>query len=74
MNLFSGKNLRLFGLGLLLLVVGYVFLGIGPVNNPLSKTVAPLILVAVYCVYFPWAILTRDKSVEHEKETQKEGV
>ncbi|MBD3243547.1 MAG: hypothetical protein GF331_23355 [Chitinivibrionales bacterium] len=74
MNVFSGKNFRLFGLGLVLLVIGYVFLGIGPANNPLSKTIAPLILVAVYCVYFPWAILTRGKGAEHEEEAQKEGV
>ncbi len=74
MNLFSAKNYRLFGVGVVLLTIGYVFLGMGPVNNPLSKTVAPLILVAVYCIYFPWAILTRDRNAEQGEETRKEGV
>lgn len=68
---FSSKNLILFGISLALLVVGYVLLGQGPVDNPLSKTVAPIILVAVYCVLIPYAIMARDKDRPEEKGAQQ---
>jgi len=55
--LFSKMNFYLFGLGALLLTVGYICLGQGPVDNHLSKSVAPVILVAVYCGLIPFAIL-----------------
>jgi hypothetical protein len=58
---FDKKNFVLLGLCIILLVLGYVLLGQGPVDNPLSKTVAPLILVGVYCGLLPYSILTRSK-------------
>jgi hypothetical protein len=60
-TLFSSRNLTLFGISLALLAVGYVLLGQGPVENPLSKTVAPIILVAVYCVLIPYAIMAKGR-------------
>jgi hypothetical protein len=66
-TLFSLRNLRLFGISLALLVVGYVLLGQGPVDNPLSKTVAPIILVAVYCVLIPYAIMAKSKEPPKDK-------
>lgn len=50
------RNFTLLGIALGVIVVGYVFLAIG------SITIAPLLLVAGYCVLLPWAILARDKS------------
>jgi hypothetical protein len=70
-SLFTAKNWKMFGLSLILLIVGYVLLGQGPVDNPLSKSVAPIILVAVYCIVIPYAILARDKSKETPKDQQK---
>lgn len=55
--LFSKKNFYLFGLAFVLLVIGYVCLAQGPESNPLSRSVAPAILVAVYCGLIPYAIL-----------------
>jgi hypothetical protein len=55
--LFTKKSFILFGLSAALLVVGYILLGQGPVENHLSKSVAPVILVAVYCGLIPYAIL-----------------
>ncbi|MCL2690335.1 MAG: hypothetical protein FWE57_10890 [Chitinispirillia bacterium] len=56
--LFSKKNFYLFGLSFVLLVTGYVLLGQGPADNHLSKSVAPVILVAVYCGLIPYAMLS----------------
>ena len=51
------KNLLLIAIGVLLLVVGFLCLAQGPADNPMSLTVAPLILVLAYLVVIPIGIL-----------------
>jgi hypothetical protein len=51
------KNIILVAVGILLLVVGFVCLQQGPADNPVSLTVAPLILVLAYVVVIPMGIL-----------------
>ena len=51
------KNLILIGIGVLLLVIGFLCLATGPADNPVSLTVAPLILVIAYMVVIPLGIL-----------------
>ncbi|MDR3012253.1 MAG: hypothetical protein LBU70_03475 [Chitinispirillales bacterium] len=60
--LFSRANFVLFGLCAVLLVAGYMLLSQGQVpvaegDNHLSRSVAPAVLVAVYCILIPFAIL-----------------
>mgnify|MGYP006310089649 CR=1 FL=1 len=66
--MFSGIHFKLIGVGLVLLAAAYILLGQGPVENPLSKTVAPVILILVYCVLFPFAILVREKKNSERKQ------
>jgi hypothetical protein len=65
--MFDSRNVRLFLLGLGLLVFGYVLLGIGPVDNPITKSVAPIVLVGVYCVLLPVALLVRGKGGDKQQ-------
>ena len=58
------KNLILIGLGVLLLVIGFFWLATGPAENPVSLTVAPLILVLAYLVVIPFGILWKGKDKE----------
>ncbi|MCQ2055696.1 MAG: DUF3098 domain-containing protein [Fibrobacter sp.] len=51
------KNLILIAIGVLLLIVGFLCLATGPADNPISLTVAPLILVLAYVVVIPIGIL-----------------
>ncbi len=51
------KNIILVAIGVLLLIIGYFCLATGPANNPVSLTVAPLILVLAYVVVIPLGIL-----------------
>jgi uncharacterized membrane protein len=60
-GLFGPKNIKLFLVSIIGLIIGYILLGQGPVDNPLSLSVAPVILVLVYCVLIPYAIIARDK-------------
>jgi hypothetical protein len=60
--MFDSINYKLFGVSILLLIVGYVLLGQGPVTNKLSWSLAPVILVGVYCFLIPIAIIVHGKS------------
>ena len=63
---FTRKNWILFLVGLGTIALGYVLLRIPPVDGPLSLTVAPMLLVAGYCVILPAAILVRDRGPGRE--------
>ncbi|GHV15372.1 hypothetical protein AGMMS49938_13450 [Fibrobacterales bacterium] len=60
----SKKNVLIVGLGILLLVIGFFCLAQGPAENPLSLTVAPLVLVFSYLVVVPLGILWEGKKKE----------
>ncbi len=72
--MFDARHLRLFGLGLVLLVVGYVCLGQGPADNHVSLSLAPLILVGTYCVLFPIALYLRPRERTNAEAQEKSGV
>jgi cytochrome c biogenesis protein CcdA len=48
---FTKNNYRILGIGLVFIVVGFLFLGFGDI------TVAPILLVLGYCVVIPLGIL-----------------
>ena len=54
---FSSTNYLLFGAGLLVIIIGYILLSIGPWNSYYSLTAAPIFLVIGYCIIIPVAIL-----------------
>ncbi|MDR1811413.1 MAG: DUF3098 domain-containing protein [Candidatus Fibromonas sp.] len=51
------KNILIVAAGVLLLAIGFFCLAQGPAENPVSLTVAPLILVLAYLVVVPFGIL-----------------
>lgn len=53
---FGRKNYILFGVALVVIVIGFFFLSTGDI------TLAPILLVAGYCVLVPWAIMAKDKA------------
>lgn len=64
---FGSKNYILFGLAILVIVIGYFLLGSG------SMTMAPILLVLGYCVLIPVAIMVRS-GPEEEAEADQETV
>jgi hypothetical protein len=58
---FSDVNIFIVAFGVLLVVIGFFCLAQGPAENPISLTVAPLILVFAYLVIVPFGILWRGK-------------
>ena len=68
---FTRKNWSLAIVGLAVIVLGYVFLRIPPAEGFLSLTLAPVLLVAGYCVLIPMAILVRDQSADQEDKAEQ---
>lgn len=60
-RLLTTINAKLLGIAVLVLVIGYILLAQGPANNPLSKSVAPIILVISYIVLIPCSIIFSKK-------------
>jgi len=60
------KNIILIANGVLLLVIGFLCLATGPADNPVSLTVAPLILVVAYMVVIPLGILFTGKKQDKQ--------
>lgn len=67
-SLFGNANFKLLGISLILLVVGYILLGQGPIFNHLSWSIAPIFLVFAYCILIPVSILYRGKEDSEEKK------
>ena len=54
--LLGPRNWKVLLAGLAAIVLGYIALLQGPYDNPLSVTVAPILLVLGYCVLVPVAL------------------
>jgi len=63
---FGMKNYILFGVSLVIIIVGYICLGSGDdANDPITLTVAPILLVIGYAL-IPFAIMARGKKAAAE--------
>ena len=58
---FGKQNLKLLGIGLAFLVIGYVLVAQPPVDSFVSLTVAPIVLLIGYLVIIPYAIMYNPK-------------
>lgn len=61
------KNILLIAIGIVLLIIGFICLASGPADNPVSLTVAPLILVLAYLVVIPLGILFGGKKQDKQE-------
>ncbi len=52
-------NIPLLVLSVVLLIVGYILLGTGPVDSEVSWKVAPFVLVGVYVFLLPLSVLLK---------------
>lgn len=69
---FTKKNYQIFGVGILVLVLGYLSMMKGPVDSFWSLTLAPILLVIGYVGIIPFAFLYNDKSGAPQKSSKQE--
>jgi hypothetical protein len=58
---FEKINLQIIGIGIAVIVAGYIALAQGPLEGFLPLFVAPILLLLGYCVIVPVGILYRKK-------------
>lgn len=58
---FTKRNYQILGAALVVILAGYVALAQKPWDSFMPLVVAPILLVAGYCVLVPWGILYRGK-------------
>jgi hypothetical protein len=68
---FTRKNWTIFALGIGVIVLGYVFLSIPPADGFLSLTLAPILLVAGYCILIPMTILAKGGGAKSSRSKAK---
>jgi membrane protein YdbS with pleckstrin-like domain len=64
---FGKTNLYILGIGLAVLVIGYLFMAQPPVNSFWSRTLAPVVVLIAYLIIIPYSLFYRRK-----KENQNE--
>ena len=57
---FNKKNYLLFGIGILVIILGYIIMATGDVNSFQSVKLAPVLLVIGYLVIIPLSIFYKD--------------
>jgi hypothetical protein len=63
---FTRTNYILFFAGIFVIIIGYKFLSIAPVDSVYSLTIAPILLVMGYLGIIPIAIFWRPKKKESQ--------
>lgn len=67
---FGKENFILIGIGLFVILLGYIALAIGPVEGFLPLVVAPVLLVLGYCVIIPVGILFKKSYIKTSELSQ----
>jgi len=62
------KNYYLLALGLLVIIVGFYFMTIGPWNSTASLVISPILLFIAYVIIFPLSIFLRKKSEKEQAQ------
>ncbi len=68
---FTKRNYQIFGLGILILILGYLSLMKGPVDSFWSLTLAPILLVIGYAVIIPISFLYKEKQPDVSPQTEE---
>ena len=56
---FGFKNYVLFGIGVIVIIIGYILMYTGGTDGFRSIILSPIVLVAGYCVIIPVSIMIR---------------
>ena len=56
------ENYIFLGIGILLLILGYVIMAQGEWDNPLSLNLSPILLLIAYIIIFPLSIFYKKRT------------
>lgn len=64
------ENFMIIGIGIVLLVIGYILMSQNSVDGFMPTVVAPILLVIGYCVVIPYGILKKEKTETAETKSE----
>lgn len=67
-NYWTKNNYIILIAGLVILFYGYFLMNQGPWDNPVSLTIAPIVLLIAYLVVFPLAIYYTKRTKNNEND------
>lgn len=67
------SNYLFFGIGMVIIIIGYIFMAQGPWNNFWSLTLAPILLVIAYAIIIPVSIMFREKRAQSRPTSETGG-
>jgi FtsH-binding integral membrane protein len=62
------KNYYLLALGLIVTVIGFYFMTVGPWDSFSSLVISPILLFIAYIIIFPLSIFLRKKAVKEQTQ------
>lgn len=65
------ENFIIIGVGIVILIIGYVLMSQNSVDGFLPTVFSPILLVAGYCVIIPYGILKKAKTSIQEVKTEE---
>ena len=60
-NYWDKNNYIIFGIGIGIIILGFILMAQDPWDNPISLSFSPVILLFAYLIVFPFSILYRKK-------------
>ena len=61
-NYWTKNNYILLGIGIAAIIIGFILMAQGPWDNPVSLTIAPIVLLIAYVVILPLSIMYRKRN------------
>ena len=58
---FNKTNYAIFGVGIIVIIIGYLIISLNEVNSVASTKIGPLMLFVGYCVIIPFSIIYSKK-------------
>ena len=62
------KNYYLLALGLIVTVIGFYFMTVGPWDSFSSLVISPILLFIAYIIIFPLSVFLRKKAVKEQTQ------
>ena len=72
-NYWNSTNYMIFGVGIGVIIIGFILMAQAPWENPISLTVSPLVLLLAYIIIFPLSILYKKKKNQPTEDVSSES-
>ncbi|MDX1700861.1 MAG: hypothetical protein R3250_09600 [Melioribacteraceae bacterium] len=72
-NYWNKQNYILLGVGVGIIILGFIFMAQGPWDSTASLSLSPIILLIAYIIVFPLSILYKNKKNPPTKDVSSES-